>query len=176
MYDPNVAIGGHQPAGYDYLADIYSNWQVLSSTIEITCFPKMTETALINGSGFVNSANLLGAFMSIGVRDTATSITGSLTTLTDILERPNIKTKFINSNSTPTSIRATFSMPKFYGRTRGLDDEEITGGSLTDPNDKVYYHFMFGPPDGSTDIPSIQFVVRMKFKCRWFNPRELRQS
>jgi hypothetical protein len=176
LYDPAVSIGGHQPAGFNYFTDIYSNWQVLSSTIEVTLYPKMTETALINGSGFVNSANLLGCFLSIGVRDTATIMSGTLTTLTDILERPNIKTKFVNSNSEPTSIRASFSMPKFYGRTRGLDDEEITGTPVSDPNDKVYYHIIFGPPDASTDLPSMQFVVRMKFKCRFFNPKALRQA
>jgi len=175
LVDPYVALGGHQPAGFDYLSDLYENFQVLSSIIEVVIYPKIQATQLNAGSGTVN-ANLIGGFLSIGVRDSATTIAGTLTTLTDILERPNIKTKFINSNDSPTAIRANFSMPKFYGRTRGLDDADITGNGILDPVDKVYYHVIFGPPDGSTDLESHQFVARLKYKCRWFNPKALRQS
>jgi hypothetical protein len=175
LYDPYVPSGGHQPSGFDYLADIYANFQVLSSLIEVTCYPTIQSTSLLNGTGNV-ILPLAGSFMSIGVRDSATPLTGTLTTLTDILERPNIKTKFINSNDSPTSITANFSMPKFYGRTRGLDDAEITGDGVSDPSDKVYYHVIFGPPDGTFDLGSTQFIARLKYKCRWFNPKALRQS
>lgn len=175
LFDPYVALGGHQPHGFDYLNLIYENYQVLSSTIEVVMYPKISPTQLNAGSGTVN-AQLLGGFMSIGVRDTSASLTGALTTLNDVLERPNIRTVFINSNDSPTSIRASFSMPKFYGRTRGLDDAEITGSATSDPTDKVYYHVIFGPPDGSTDLESHQFIARIKFKCRFFNPKNLVQS
>ncbi len=83
---------------------------MISSSIEVVMYPKISVTALTNGNGFVNS-QLLGGFMSIGVRDTAATLTGALTTLTDnILERPNIKTVFFNSNDSPTAIRSSFSM------------------------------------------------------------------
>jgi hypothetical protein len=137
LYDPTVATGGHQPHGYDYLTQIYDSWQVLSSTIEIVMFPKIVTTVQVSGTGPIN-AHLGGSFMAIGVRDSPTSLTGALTTLTDLLERPNIRTVFINSNDMPTSIRASFSMPKFYGRARGMDDVEITGTTVTDPSDKCH--------------------------------------
>lgn len=175
LWDPYVALGGHQPHGFDQFNIIYENWQVLSSAIEVTCFPKIQPTQLNAGSGTVN-AQLLGGFMSIAVRDTAATLTGALTTLTDILERPNIKTKFYGSNDTPLSLTHYYSMPQFYGRTRGLDDAEITGTATADPNDKVYYHVIFGPPDGSTDLESHQFVARIKYKVRFFNPKNLVQS
>lgn len=175
LVDPYVALGGHQPHGFDQLNVIYENFQVLSSTIEVVMYPKISPTQLNAGSGTVN-AQLLGGFMAIGVRDTSAALTGALTTLTDILERPNIVTKFFNSNDSPTAIRCSFLMPKFYGRTRGLDDAEITGNATADPNDKVYYHCIFGPPDGSTDLESHQFVARIKYKCRFFNPKNLVQS
>lgn len=175
LFDPYVALGGHQPHGFDQFNVIFENWQVLSSTIEVVCYPKIQPTQLNAGSGTVN-AQLLGGFMAIGVRDTAASLTGALTTLTDILERPNIKTKFYSSNDTPLAIRHSYSMPQFYGRTRGLDDAEITGTATGDPNDKVYYHVIFGPPDGSTDLESHQFIARIKYKVRFFNPKNLVQS
>jgi hypothetical protein len=175
IFDPTFALGGHQPHGYDYLSQLYDSWQVLSSTIEVVLYPQLAVSALINGSGFVNN-QIIGSFMSIGVRDTPQIMTGSLTTLTDVLERPNLKTVFVNSNSEPTKIRASFSMPKFYGRARGMDDAEITGSTLADPNDKVYYHIIFGPNEGTTNLDSHQFVCRIKYKCRWFNPKNLVQS
>lgn len=175
LWDPYVPLTGHQPHGFDQFNVIYENWQVLSSTIEVTMFPKIQPTQLNAGSGTVN-AQLLGGFIALAVRDKETSLTGALTTLTDILERPNVKTKFISSNDTPTSIRHSFSMPQFYGRARGLDDAEITGTANSDPTDKVYYHVIFGPPDGSTDLESHQFIARIKFKVRFFNPKNLVQS
>ncbi|MBV6343541.1 hypothetical protein [Candidatus Magnetobacterium casense] len=175
LYDPTVSSGGHQPHGYDYLSQIYDNWQVLSSTIEVALFSKIVSTVQVSGTGPVN-AQLVGSFLSIGVRDTSTTMTGLLTTLTDILERPNIKTVFVNSNDTPTTIRASFSMPKFYGRSRGLDDSDITGTTSADPTDKVYYHVIFGSNNGTDDLESHNFVARIKYKCRWFNPKNLVQS
>jgi hypothetical protein len=172
LYDPTVALGGHQPHGFDQLSAIYENWQVLSSTMECVIYPQILPSTIVGGNGAINN-QLVGAYLAVAVRDTATSLTGALTTLVDILERPNIKTVFINSNDSPTAIRASFSMPKFYGRTRGLDDAEITGTGVTDPNDKVYYHIIFGPPEGGSNLESHQFVIRIKYKCRFFNPRNL---
>jgi hypothetical protein len=172
IYDPTFALGGHQPHGFDQLSAIYDSWQVISSTMEVVLYPQISTTALINGSGTVNN-QLIGSFMSVCVRDKPEILTGALTTLVDILERPNIKTVFVNSNSEPTAIRASFSMPKFYGRTRGLDDAEITGTGTADPNDKVYYHVIFGPPEGGSNLDSHQFIIRIKYKCRFFNPRNL---
>lgn len=175
LYDPYVPLTGHQPHGFDQLNVMYENWQVLSSTIEIVMYPQIEPSAIVNGTGSVN-LQLVGSFMSIAVRDKETSLTGALTTLTDILERPNIKTKFVNSNDTPTAIRHSFSMPQFYGRTRGLDDGDITGTANSDPTDKVYYHVIFGANNGSYDLSSHQFVARIKYKCRFFNPKNLVQS
>lgn len=175
LYDPYVPITGHQPHGYNELAYMFENWQVLSSTIEVTMYPQIEPSAIVNGTGTINQ-QLVGSFVSIAVRDQSTSLTGALTTLTDILERPNIKTKFINSSDSPTSLQHSFSMPQFYGRTRGLDDAEITGSANADPTDKVYYHVIFGSNNGTYDLSSHQFVARMKFKVRFFNPKNIPQS
>lgn len=175
LYDPNNSGTGHQPHGYDQLVQIYENWQVLSSAIEVVLFPANTATALINGSGPV-IPSLIGSVLSIGVRDTAQGLTSILTTLTDVLERPNIITKFVNSNSEPVSIRASFSMPKFYGRTRGLDDNDITGTANGQPTDKVFYHVMLHAPNGTDDPPSHTLNARIKYKVRFFNPKNLVQS
>lgn len=172
IYDPTFALGGHQPHGFDQLSAIYDSWQVISSTMECVLYPQISTTAIVGGNGPINN-QLIGSFMSVCVRDKPEVLTGALTTLVDILERPNMVTKFVNSNDSPTAIRASFSMPKFYGRTRGLDDAEITGTGTADPNDKVYYHIIFGPPEGGSNLDSHQFVIRIKYKCRFFNPRNL---
>lgn len=175
LYDPNHSGTGHQPHGYDQLITLYSNWQVLSSTIEVVLFPGITTTQLISGSGPV-IADLMGSTISLCVRDTAVSMASAFLTMTDILERPGMVTKFVNSNNSPTSIRTSFSVPKFYGRTRGMDDAEITGYTSQPPTDGVYYHVILCNPNGTVDIPSHTLNVRIKYKCRFFNPRNLSQS
>ena len=38
--DPEVALGGHQPHGFNELTGLFANYQVLSSACEATLFPK----------------------------------------------------------------------------------------------------------------------------------------
>ncbi len=173
LYDPNHTGTGHQPHGFDQLMALYKNYQVLSSTIEAVMFPQLTPTSVLTtsgtGGGTINAQHL-STFLAIAVRDTANLMTGGLTVNTDILERPNVKVKFANSNSEPLTIRSSWSMPQWYGKTKGLDDADSTGNAGANPVEGVYYHIIFGPNDGSTNLESHKFMARMKFKVRFFNP------
>lgn len=174
-YDPNQTGTGHQPHGFNELSVLYENYQVLSSTIEAVLFPGNTTTAIVSGTGQV-IPEIMGSVFAVAVRDTTTSLTGLLVTMTDILERPNIITKYVNSNSDPVTIRSSFSMPKWYGRTRDLNDEEVTGTANSDPTDQVLYHIILAANNGSFNLPGHQVNVRIKYKVRWFNPKNLPQS
>jgi hypothetical protein len=113
---------------------------------------------------------ILGSFMSIAVRDTATVMTGLLTSNYAILERPNVKTVFVNSNSNPTRIKATYSVPGFYGKSKtGLEDN-LSGTVSSNPQEMSFYHTIFGPNEGTTNLESHDFMCRMKFKVRLYNP------
>ncbi len=125
---------------------LYKNYQVLSSTIEAVLFPQLTTTSVVTtsgtGGGTINAQHLSN-FLAIAVRDTAVLMTGGLLTAnTDILERPNVKCKFANSNSEPLIIKSSWSMPRWYGKTKGLDDEESTGSAGANPTEGVYYHII----------------------------------
>jgi hypothetical protein len=43
LYDPDHTGAGHQPHGFDQIMALYKNYQVLSSAIEVTLFPQLTE-------------------------------------------------------------------------------------------------------------------------------------
>jgi hypothetical protein len=178
LYQVNFTAsgGGHQPYGFDSLALIYNNYQVLSSTIEVVAFPYAntagtTTQNLSTGNGTFTDPQIMGGFVSIGLRDTSTSLTGPLTANYQILEQPDMVTKFINSNSSPTKVTSKFSIPTFYGKTKDAGDDTLSATVVNTPFDSVYYHVIYGPPDGSTNLIAAQFMMRMKLKCRFFNPK-----
>jgi hypothetical protein len=175
LFDPNFTGTGHQPYGFDQLMANYAHYQVLSSTIEVVLFPK----ALLVGAQTTTTTldpQILGSFMSIAVRDTSEVMTGLLTANHAILERPNVKTVFVNSNSTPTKIRASYSVPMFYGKSKHGTEDSLSGTATSNPSERSFYHVIFGPPDGSTDLESHDFMCRMKFKVRLYNPVDAASS
>lgn len=178
LYQVNFTAsgGGHQPYGFDALAGIYNNYQVVSSTIEVVAFPYANTAGtstqnLTTGNGTFTDPQIMGGFVSIGIRDTSTLLTGTLISNYQILEQPDMVTKFINSNSTPTKVASKFSVPTFYGKTKQVSDDTLSANVNNNPADPVFFHVIYGPPDGSTNLIAVQFMMRMKLKCRFFNPK-----
>lgn len=178
LYQVNYSAigGGHQPYGFDQLASLYNNYQVLSSAIEVVVFPNANTAGtstqnLTTGAGTFTNPSIMGGFLSIALRDQSTSLTSLLITNYQILEQPDMKTVFINSNSNPTKCLHKFSIPTFYGKTKTVTDDTLCATVTTVPFDPVYYHVIYGPPDGTTNLNSVQLMMRMKLKCRFFNPK-----
>jgi len=176
LYDPETAFGGHQPHGFDQLSAIFSSYQVTSSAIEATLFPKAMEPVMLPTTGAWAQFNVLtGACLAIAVRDSSTSLTGAFTGISNLLERPGFKTRYVNSYDRPTSVKHGFSIKSFYGNARKHDDDTLSGNATGDPTDKVYYHVILAAPE-STNLASHPLVVRIKYKVRFFNPVDLPQS
>jgi len=177
LYDPDTSIGGHQPHGFNELSAIFSSYQVVSSGIEVTLFPKASEPVMLptGTTPWTLNNNIVGACLSIAVRDSITSLTGAVTGISNLLERPNFKTKFISSYDRPTSVKHGFSVQSFYGAARKPDDDTLSGNATGDPTDKVYYHIILAAPE-SINLSSQPLVVRIKYKVRFFNPLDLPQS
>jgi len=174
LFDPEVALGGHQPHGYDQLVAIFNSYQVISSSIEATLFPKTSEPVMLptGTSPWVLNNNIQGACLSIAVRDNQTSLVGPLTGISNLLERPNFKTKFVSSYDKPTSVKHGFSIKSFYGNARKPDDDTLSGSAGTDPTDQVYYHVILAAPE-SINLNTQPIVIRIKYKVRFFNPIDL---
>jgi len=175
LYDPNFSGSGHQPHGFDQLNVIYENYQVVASTIEVICWPQTEQSTMTNGTGFT-IAQLYKGTLSLCVRDTSSSLAGLGGTPADILERPGMKSTFFQSGNECVKLRHYFSMKQFYGRARGTDDNDVTGTANSDPVDQVFYHIIMCAADGSQDLPSHTLNARIKYKVRFFNPKNLLTS
>jgi len=181
LYDPNITGTGHQPHGFDQMMVNYNNYIVTSSAIEVVCYPlaNIAGTSTQNmttGNGTQTNPQIMGSFLSVGVRDKLTSLTGALTSTYTILERPGMKTKFINSNTNPTKVFHTWSVAQFYGKARDSKEAELSGTVTNNPDEQNFYHILFGPPDGATNLPEHQFFVRLKYKVRFYNPVDVATS
>lgn len=182
MYDPEVALGGHQPHGFNELTTLFANYQVLSSTLEATLYPKAeayTWPATVGGNqaAFTVPNLLLGTLFAVCLRDQSTQFTGSTVTATTLLERPGMKTRTVGSYQNPTRVKESFSVSKFYGKSKVIQDDTLHGTGSSDPPDGVYYRLILAPAEASgMNLPPQNVFVRIKYRARFFNPINLASS
>lgn len=182
LYDPEVALGGHQPHGFNELTALFANYQVLSSTLEATLYPKTDgytwpATAGGNQAAFVVPNILLGSILAVCLRDTSTQFTGSSVTATTLMERPGMKTKAVGSYQNPTRVRETFTVAKHYGKSKVVQDDTLHGTGSSDPSDGVYFHVILAPCEAAgMNLPPQNVFIRIKYRARFFNPINLASS
>lgn len=152
LFDPNISGFGHQPAGFDQLMAIYSEYVVLASEIVVTA--RNTGTS----GGASNFPGLFGIFVE---RNT--------TTVTDwrrYVENGNGVYTHVESvgDGGPTLKVLKFScdLNKEAGHPV-LDDEGFSGTAGNNPVEQRYYHIAIHPIDNSSDMGAWQFHAEIRF-------------
>lgn len=159
-YDPNQNTIGHQPYGFDQLMALYSNYEVISSTIKLSVANTDSTQPLIVG---------------IAQRDSVTPL--NLLTVTELWERPDIKTVLAQGLSEyPTTIVDNYSTKAFYQGKRKAGDDVFLGTATTNPAEMNFYHIVASPWTSATDLPAIRCFVQMRMKVRFTGPKDLAQS
>lgn len=164
LWDPDVALGGHQPYGFDQLAAVFNRYLVLGA--------KITITPMVNGAGGPGTGQALGIAIKLSDRDTLLS-----TTPTVIQEQPGYKYKLF-SNSAVTgrmSLSMGFSPRKVIGK-KFMWDGQYQGTVGTDPGDQWYWHVIYFSPIPTTQPPEMTFNVRIDYVARFMSPVELNSS
>ena len=162
MYDPEVAIGGHQPLGFDQWSAFYNHWIVYSSTIEAT-FRDNAE------------ANLCQVGILLG-DDTTMPVTA-----TAIREQPLNRNKFLVSGNVGkqaiTTVRHTFNTKQFFNLVDVKDAGDRLGGSIAaDPTDVAIFRVYFGLADDSTSSRTFNIAVKIRYTAVFSEPKALPQS
>lgn len=159
LYDPDVAVGGHQPYGFDQLMNVYNNYTVLGSKITVTLCP----TSTWNSYG-------------IGVKTSDLATLLSLTP-TVIQEQPGYRYRlFTNGPASPIPrVTGVFSAKKFLGNKIKYNDN-YTGTTVTDPQDVWYYHVLLWCPITTTDLGTTTLNIRIDYTAKFFSANELNQS
>lgn len=160
MHDPEVALGGHQPYGYDQVSAFFYHYTVLGCKLTVTCA----------------SNNSIPIILYVG--KSAQSIINA-TTAEELLEQGGYQYRLLQSQGSggsKTTITSTMSMKKFFGvkNIAGIEPYRATIGS--NPVEAAYFQVGIAPQWGSDDPASETIQVRLEYICHYSEPKELSQS
>lgn len=144
-YDPTVAIGGHQPRGFDQLMALYDHGTVIASKIDV---------------GAVNG-NSIPATIVVSLRDNSSAFVA----FDDALEVPTCSWTIANTanGGGVVNLSQTCSVKKFLGRPNVMSEDNLRFTASADCSEQAFYHISMGPTDGASDLGSVPFHVRIEY-------------
>lgn len=138
MFDPKVAIGGHQPLGFDEWMSRYYHFTVLGSRIRVAVINNTNTQATVPCYHVVALAGGTNDFASM------TPETIFENRMTSRVNIGGLVTSAYGRDPVSTSTSSTFfSAKKFFGRRNIVGDALYRGNSAADPTEQALYDCMF---------------------------------
>lgn len=156
IYDPRVAIGGHQPMAHDEWANFYNHYRVIGSKITLKPVTQTDTTAP------------LVYFVTLGATSTAPASA-------DIaIERGRCAYGILTPQGDNTiTLKNAYDAVKFFGTKVDIGEQKAL--FTADPAEGVYFHIGMTPLTSSS-LTSSHFVVEIEYTCQFTEPRQLGQS
>jgi len=159
MFDPEAALGGHQPKMFDQWMAVYSHYNVVASKISVR---------------LAISSN---PQLTWGVARTATTDQLTGLTLPTILENRYQGDWTINGDSNPNNVTmanrtmtANYNQKVQFGlNATGRDD--LNGSAIINPHEQSVFELWVCPILGNTGNINATFVVEIEFVALLTEPR-----
>lgn len=158
VYDPDVAVGGHQPRYLDQIMPMYDHYVVMGAKINVTLHSK---------------DNAIPGVVMLGLFDDGSPLSSA----NDYMENKHSRYKCMSTNwsGPPTYISSTYS-PKFLGKKDPLDSDELKGTISTNPTENAYWHLVIAPMDAGDDLGNVTAIVRITYRVAFVEPNTVAQS
>lgn len=157
LFDPEVALGGHQPYGFDQWMAMYSRFTVISATARLTCVP--TDGTYYSGNFGMNI-----------VPNGSTPVTDEATTI----ESQYSVWKPYTQNSAINTFIIKLDVAKYFGVHDVMDDDTLSGTNLTDCNKQALLSCWTSGNLATT--PQSTFTLVISYDCYVHEPREVGAS
>lgn len=162
IFDPNVAVGGHQPLGRDQFADFYAYYRVVSSTCRCEFIPASNTSAVQQYVGIEISEN--SGFTPTG--------------MSQIVERGNGNYKPLgldNGGHDYADVRTSWNAKTWIGPTSKNDQYQAAVGA--DPTNLIYYNVYAAALLEATQNPgSVYCMVTIKYDVEFYGMIQTNQS
>lgn len=124
LFDPDVRIGGNQPRGFDQFMQLYQNYTVIGSKIDVNITSGATASP--------NLGVLCGVYLSSDQ---------DVLELVDIMEQPynNYTLLHRGVGHQPAKITQTFSTD-FLGYNNPMSETDLRGTASNDPDVQAYFN------------------------------------
>lgn len=160
IFDPEFAVGGHQPMGFDQMAAMYNRYLVLGSKITVSFY---------DNASTHNTPVLVGACMS----DAATP---PYTTTTGYIEAKRGQWRTITGGQRyATKLQCRYSPKRFWGLKDIKDNREKIGSGVTASPEQIAHCIVWiKATDGGTQSLSVTTVI--DFLVQFSEAKDLVQS
>lgn len=167
MFDPEVALGGHQPMGFDQWMALYDHFTVIGSKISVK---------FINNTNGARVPGLCGIMLN----DTTRIGQGnSITTLEQLLEnryRTGVTLGNIAGDMRQTVTKTMrFSSRRFFRKKAIVGDDLYRGSRTSSPQEDAVFE-VFYTTIGSNDPTVINLLVTIEYIAVLTEPVALQQS
>lgn len=168
-YDPDTAVGGHQPLGFDQWSLYYNHYTVIGSKV----YAQFSSASTTNQAG----QSVIGIYLA---DDTIVPTTPSL-----MIEQGLSKWKYMPHQLQAQSakdlmITNTFSAKKFFNLTNVKDNQDrigaLTEPSGANPNDEAFFIIYTGGVSGLVDPVPLTIDVTIEYITMFSEPKSLPQS
>lgn len=159
MFDPQVALGGHQPYGFDQWMTWYDHFTVVKSKMKIVIVYKDPNS---NSTPF-------GGYATLRLDDGGTLET----VVSKVLELPGTKYKFFGHDERAV-LTKTFNARRFFGGGSKVGSEGYKGNTFNDPAEVAYFNLGFAPP--LTGTPAVSVHIEILYTAMLTERRTVAQS
>lgn len=163
LYDPEQAVGGHQPLGFDqFVGTLYDHFTVLGSKITVDFVS-------------ADSTYLGGARCGINVTDDAS---GVVTTFDTVVEQGGCAHGILTNMHGQGRLRLTktFSTKKFFNRADVKDCSELRGNAAASPTEQAYFNVFCQGLASGTNPANLYVNVLIEYIVLLQEPKQLAQS
>ena len=168
LFDPQVALGGHQPRGLDEFMEIYQKFTVKGATISVTYVYEGylgSSTTADTGAPdqqikYVSSSSSVHVYavpaaVCLVQPSTIASMTG---TFDQVQEMEKTRWKTMTPASGPVTVTHSLKCSDFFGKDFLVGSDGYTGDEQSDPDNKLYFHV-------STGLQSNEYPVTIKVRA-----------
>ena len=156
LYDPEVAIGGHQPYGYDQLSAMYQKLVVISSSCHVV-------------ANIGTLATYSGQF-GVNISDTTTPATARDT----LMESQYAVWKNYISTNGPVSVKNNFDAAKYFDVKDLTDSDDLITAVGSNATRQAYFNVW---ACGDTVVGNtITLTVAIAYDVLFFEPAEVATS
>jgi len=152
IFDPNVAIGGHQPMGRDFWAQAYKEYCVLGAKITLYCGNDNAEVPVTTGITVNSNTNPL-------YTETTTYMEAKAGQWVQLMDNRNAK-----------RISTTYSAKKYWNLADVKDNREEVGASQTTNPAKQAYFVIWSQPNDRVATTITRYTVVIDYIVSFSDP------
>ncbi len=159
LFDPEVAVGGHQPLGFDQYMAFYDHFRVESS--HITAYFQPT------------TANVVSQYVAaISLDDDVVANTSSVNMIEQGLA--TWKLGNVGAGNEIVTLRKSFNNKKFFKNQHS--SFTVVGSALSDPSELANFNISVGPMDGVSDVEETKCFIVIDYIVTFSERKTLAQS